>query len=111
MREVRGRVLAGASAARDLPAGRTSTRRYRQHRGRSCGLPHLVPERTAPVGLVVAVLRSDAADELVQGITRTARTNHDRSVIHRHLDGIALVKMGLACNRFRKTQPQTVAPF
>jgi DNA integrity scanning protein DisA with diadenylate cyclase activity len=36
----------------------------------------------------VAVLRSDAADEILQRITRAARPNHDGAVVHR-LNSIA----------------------
>jgi len=51
-------------------------------RSRSGG--HLIPERTAAIALVVAVLRSDATDELGQRLTRAARPDHDGAVVHRH---------------------------
>src|SRR5207244_6143876 len=95
-------VQVGARAARARLADRTSTRQGRLHQGRNGELPHLVSERSAPIALIVAVPRSDTANEFVERVTRPTRTNHNRPIVDGHLDGIALIELRLAHHCFWK---------
>src|SRR2546425_4717772 len=73
--------------------------------------PHLAPDWRTPVTLVVAIARRNPGDELFEGIGRTARTNHDGTVLDRHVHRVAFVDLSLGGHRFRKTEAETIAPF
>src|ERR1051326_4989401 len=65
----------------------------------------------APIAFVVTIPRVNPADEFVERVSRLAWPDQDRSIVHGHVNGVALVQLRFARHGLREPETKAIPPL
>src|SRR6059058_2975374 len=102
---------AASPPARVQPADRSRARPGARGPVRTRRSPDLAPDRGTPVGLVVAVLRRDAREQVFERIPRLLGCDDQPAALDTQRHGRPFLDLHLYCIRARNAQAEAVAPL